>query len=56
MKNNQLQNTEIIKKMYRHFNSRDINSTLAAMHKDVDWPNGMEGELKKGMKQCGNIG
>jgi hypothetical protein len=28
---------------YRAFNARDIDTTLTAMHPDVDWPNGMEG-------------
>jgi hypothetical protein len=29
--------------MYRAFNDRDIDTVLATMHPDVDWPNGMEG-------------
>jgi ketosteroid isomerase-like protein len=29
--------------MYAAFNQRDIESVLAAMHDNVDWPNGMEG-------------
>ena len=28
---------------YEHFNARDVDSVLKNMHKDVDWPNGMEG-------------
>jgi hypothetical protein len=28
---------------YDAFNARDIDAALAAMHVDVDWPNGMEG-------------
>lgn len=34
---------EAIKAIYAAFNDRDIDSVLAAMHPDVDWPNGMEG-------------
>ena len=28
---------------YEAFNARDIDRALAAMHRDVQWPNGMEG-------------
>jgi nuclear transport factor 2 (NTF2) superfamily protein len=28
---------------YAAFNARDLARALAAMHPDVDWPNGMEG-------------
>jgi hypothetical protein len=28
---------------YSAFNARDLDSALAAMHPEVDWPNGMEG-------------
>jgi len=28
---------------YEAFNRRDLDATLAMMHPDVDWPNGMEG-------------
>ena len=28
---------------YKAFNARNIESVLAAMHPDVDWPNGWEG-------------
>jgi hypothetical protein len=34
---------ESMKVMYAAFNDRDIDAVLAAMHPDVDWPNGMEG-------------
>jgi len=34
---------ELLQKVYAAFNRRDIESVLAAMHSDVDWPNGMEG-------------
>jgi hypothetical protein len=29
--------------IYERFNARDIDTVLAALHPDVDWPNGMEG-------------
>jgi hypothetical protein len=29
--------------VYKAFNARDVDSVLAVMHPDVDWPNGMEG-------------
>ena len=34
---------ELLQRMYAAFNRRDIESVLAAMHDNVDWPNGMEG-------------
>jgi hypothetical protein len=34
--------------MYKAFNDRDIDTVLAAMHSDVDWPNGMEGGRVRG--------
>ena len=33
----------ILEKAYAAFNARDIDVVLAALHADVDWPNGMEG-------------
>lgn len=33
----------VLKKVYAAFNARDIDTVLAAMHPDVDWPNGWEG-------------
>jgi hypothetical protein len=33
----------MLEKAYAAFNARDIDSALAVMHPDVDWPNGMEG-------------
>jgi hypothetical protein len=32
-----------MKAMYAAFNARDIDTVLATMHPDVDWPNGLEG-------------
>jgi hypothetical protein len=34
---------ESMKAMYAAFNARDIDTVLAAMRPDVEWPNGMEG-------------
>ncbi len=36
-------NEQLIRRAYEAFNARDIESALALMHPDVDWPNGMEG-------------
>jgi len=33
----------VLKKAYDAFNARDIDTVLATMHPDVDWPNGWEG-------------
>jgi len=33
----------VIDRMYAAFNARDIETVLAALHADVDWPNGWEG-------------
>jgi hypothetical protein len=34
--------------LYRAFNARDVETVLAALHPDVDWPNGMEGGRVRG--------
>ena len=34
---------DLLTKSYAAFNARDIETALALMHADVDWPNGMEG-------------
>jgi hypothetical protein len=34
--------------VYDAFNAREIDVVLAAMHPDVDWPNGMEGGREHG--------
>jgi ketosteroid isomerase-like protein len=36
-------NEELLRRAYTAFNARDIEAALALMHRDVDWPNGMEG-------------
>jgi hypothetical protein len=33
----------LLERTYAAFNARDVEAVLAAMHPDVDWPNGMEG-------------
>ena len=34
---------DLLRSLYRAFNARDIDTVLAAMAPDVDWPNGWEG-------------
>jgi ketosteroid isomerase-like protein len=34
---------DLLVKVYSAFNRRDVESILAVMHPDVEWPNGMEG-------------
>jgi len=34
---------ETIEALYRAFNRREIEAVLAALHPEVDWPNGMVG-------------
>jgi ketosteroid isomerase-like protein len=34
---------ELLQAVYAAFNRRDIETVLAEMHPEVDWPNGMEG-------------
>lgn len=38
----------LLKRAYAAFNARDIDSTLATMQSDVEWPNGMEGGIVHG--------
>ncbi|MEP6595486.1 MAG: nuclear transport factor 2 family protein [Ginsengibacter sp.] len=55
MQNSNVQDAEIIlKSAYQHFNNRDIEATLSAMHADVDWPNGMEGGFEHGHEAVRN--
>lgn len=44
----------ILRQTYQHFNDRDIDATLAAMHPDVDWPNAMEGGIEHGHRAIRN--
>ena len=39
---------QLIRRMYDYFNARDLEQTLAAMHKDVVWANGMDGGHVRG--------
>ena len=39
---------DLLLKIYEAFNRRDIDTVLATMHPDVDWPNGMEGGRMQG--------
>jgi ketosteroid isomerase-like protein len=34
---------QLLKRLYDHFNGRDIDAALAAMHPDVVWANGLNG-------------
>ncbi|HEY3770046.1 MAG TPA: nuclear transport factor 2 family protein [Candidatus Angelobacter sp.] len=40
---NDLLTNDLLTKIYAAFNQRDIDTVLANMAADVDWPNGMEG-------------
>jgi hypothetical protein len=40
--------TELLRKAYAAFNTRDIDGALATMQTDVLWPNGMEGGIVHG--------
>jgi hypothetical protein len=39
---------QLLRRTYDAFNARDVDAVLAAMHPDVDWPNGMEGGREVG--------
>jgi ketosteroid isomerase-like protein len=55
MKNGAISEQEtILKQTYQYFNDRDIDATLAMMHPEVDWPNGMEGGIEHGHKAVRN--
>ena len=43
--------TELLKRAYEAFNRRDIDSVLALMTRDVDWPNAVEGTRINGHDQ-----
>jgi len=34
---------QMLRRLYEAFNEREIETVLAVMHSDVDWPNGWEG-------------
>ena len=39
---------QLLRRAYDAFNTRDIDGTLALMHRDVDWPNALEGGRLRG--------
>jgi ketosteroid isomerase-like protein len=39
---------QLLRHVYAAFNRREIDTVLAAMHPDVDWPNGWEGGREHG--------
>jgi ketosteroid isomerase-like protein len=39
---------ELLQQVYAAFNRREIETVLAKMHDDVDWPNGWEGGREHG--------
>lgn len=41
----------LIKKAYSAFNARDINTALATMHPDVQWPKAFEGGYVSGHEE-----
>jgi len=41
---------ELLAFVYDAFNRRDIEPILAAMHPEVEWPNGMEGGWVRGLE------
>ena len=43
-----MDNQDLLNRAYQAFNARDIDSVLALMHADVDWPNGWEGGYEHG--------
>jgi hypothetical protein len=43
-----------LKQIYQHFNDRDIETTLAMMHTEVNWPNAMEGGMEHGHEAIRN--
>lgn len=38
-----LTDREFLERLYHHFNARNMEAALAAMHPEVIWANGMEG-------------
>jgi ketosteroid isomerase-like protein len=55
MVKNEIKEIELLlKRTYNNFNERDIDATLAVMHPEVDWPNGMEGGIEHGHEAVRN--
>jgi SnoaL-like domain len=38
-----LSDQDVLTRIYEAFNARDIETVLAVLHSEVDWPNGWEG-------------
>lgn len=47
---------ELLRAVYAAFNRREIETVLALMSDDVDWPNGWEGGRLRVSPRCGSIG
>jgi ketosteroid isomerase-like protein len=45
---------DVLTRAYAAFNARDIDAVLAAMHPDVDWPNGWQDGRVRGHDQVGD--
>jgi hypothetical protein len=43
MEQKMLTDMGLLTRTYGGFNARDVDTVLAAMHPDIDWPNGWEG-------------
>ena len=46
--------TELLRKLYAAFNRRDIETVLAQLDPNVDWPNGWEGGREYGRSSIRN--
>jgi len=40
---------ELLRRAYEAFNARDLDAALALMHRDVDWPNAIDGGRVRGV-------
>ena len=38
-----MEDEELLRYAYAAFNARNVDAAVATMHRDVEWPNGMEG-------------
>jgi len=48
------EDVELLRNLYAAFNRRDIETVLAKLAPDVDWPNGMEGGREYGRASVRN--
>jgi hypothetical protein len=39
---------QLLRRTYAAFNAREVDGVVAAMHRDVDWPNAIEGGRLRG--------